>query len=216
MSAQAARPSRPNRSLRLAIAIVAAVVLLAAMVYDTKVLKIGSSESAQPGAFSPAAYGASEFPKVQGAIDGRAIDAATLASAIAKDPAAAAKQYGVTSGTGTIYPVKFSGVAGKNDFGVYDVTVPGLPDTIHVRVQTGPAIMGTDLRDATGTISFGQFTNQIEYQNAGAALNKEMKKQILSKLDTANLTGKTLSVVGVFPSSDTNNWLVTPVRMEVK
>ena len=76
--------------------------------------------------------------------------------------------------------------------------------------------MGTDLRDGTGTISFGQFTNQIEYQNAGSALNKEMKKQVLSKVDTANLTGKTISVVGVFQLTDPSNWLVTPVKMNVK
>ena len=42
-------------------------------------------------------------------------------------------------------------------------------------MQTGPAINGTDLRDAPGEIKFGQFTNQIEYQNAGAALNNAMK-----------------------------------------
>ncbi len=83
-------------------------------------------------------------------------------------------------------------------------------------MQTGPAIMGTDLRDGTGTIQFGQFTNQIDYQNAGSALNKEMKKQVLSKLDTADLTGKTVSVVGVFQLTDPAKWLVTPVSLEVK
>ncbi len=83
-------------------------------------------------------------------------------------------------------------------------------------MQTGPAIMGTDLRDGTGTIQFGQFTNQIDYQNAGSALNKEMKKQVLSKLDTTDLKGKTVSVVGVFQLTDPAKWLVTPVSLEVK
>jgi ABC-type branched-subunit amino acid transport system ATPase component len=58
-------------------------------------------------------------------------------------------------------------------------------------VQTGPAINGTDLRDATGTIEFGQFTNQIEYQDAGSAINNEMKKAVLAGLDPSALTGKT-------------------------
>jgi predicted lipoprotein len=83
-------------------------------------------------------------------------------------------------------------------------------------VQTGPAINGTDLRDATGTITFEQFTNQIDYQNAGSALNKEMKAQVLSKIDNGNLTGKTLSVVGVFQLINPNSWLVTPVRLDVQ
>ncbi len=67
-----------------------------------------------------------------------------------------------------------------------------------IRVQTGPAVNGTELRDATGEIQFGQFKNQIEYQNAGAALNNEMKKQVLQCVDVENLNGKTVSVVGVF------------------
>lgn len=218
MSVQAARPTKrtSRRHLRMAVTAVAAVILLAAMVYDTRFIKIGSKESAQPGTFSPAAYGAETFPKIQSAVETRAVDAATLAAAIAKDQAGAAKQYGVATGTGPEFPVKFTGVAGKNDFGVYDVAVPGLPDSLHIKVQTGPAIMGTDLRDAPGTISFGQFTNQIEYQNAGSAINKEMKKQVLSKIDTANLTGKTISVVGAFQLTDPNNWTVTPVKLDVK
>ena len=91
-----------------------------------------------------------------------------------------------------------------------------MPSTLVVRVQTGPAINGTDLRDATGTIAFGQFVNQIDYQNAGSALNKEMKKQVLSKIDTATLTGKTISVVGAFKLINPNNWLVTPVKLDVQ
>ena len=85
-----------------------------------------------------------------------------------------------------------------------------------VRIQTGPAINGTELRDATGTVSFGQFTNQIEYQNAGSALNNEMKKAILAPIDTDALAGKTVSVVGAFRLINPKSWLVTPVRLEVQ
>ncbi len=112
--------------------------------------------------------------------------------------------------------VKFTGVVGKGDFGTYDVRVAGLPKSLTVHVQTGPAIIGTDLRDATGTINFGQFTNQIEYQNAAAALNKQMKKDVLAKLDTSNLTGKRIAVVGVFQLTDPSSWLVTPVKLDVR
>ncbi len=208
------RRTRPG--VRLAVAAAAALVLLVAMGVSTKVVRIGSAASAVPGAFSAPAYGTAEFPKVQSAIEAKAVDASVLAAAIAKDKDAAAAQYGVAAGVGPEIPVKFTGVAGKEDSGVYDVGVEGVPNTTTIRVQTGPAIMGTDLRDGTGTISFGQFTNQIEYQNAGSALNKEMKKQVLSKVDTGNLTGKTVSVVGVFQLTDPANWLVTPVKMDVK
>jgi predicted lipoprotein len=85
-----------------------------------------------------------------------------------------------------------------------------------VRVQTGPAINGTDLRDAPGTIAFGDFSNQIDYQNAASALNDQLKKQVLSKVDAASLTGKTVSIVGAFQLINPNAWLITPVSLEVK
>jgi predicted lipoprotein len=207
---------RVKPSARLLIASAATAILLAAMAIDTKVVKIGSAADVQPGVFSAAEFGKSEFPKIQSAIENRAVDAAAIASAIAKDQAAAAKQYGVEAGVSSEISVKFTGVVGKGESGVYLVAVEGVPTTLLVSVQTGPAINGTDLRDATGTIAFGQFVNQIDYQNAGSALNKEMKKQVLSKLDVGNLTGKTISVVGAFKLTNPNSWLVTPVKLNVQ
>jgi predicted lipoprotein len=203
-------------SIRTIVVAIAALVLIVAMALDTKVVPIGSD--AQPAAFSPDAFGQSEFPKIQAGIEARAVDAQTLAAAIMKDKEAAAKQYGIasSSGVGAEMSVKFTGVVGEGKSGVYVVAVQGIPDTITIKVQTGPAINGTSLRDATGTIQFGQFVNQIEYQNAGAALNKEMKKQVLAKIDTANLTGKTIAVVGAFKLINPKNWLVTPVKLDVQ
>jgi predicted lipoprotein len=218
MTVHAAAPMRPRSKsgLRLVIGSAAALVLIAAMALDTKVVRIGSPADAQPNVFSPEAFGASEFPKIQAAVEARAVGADKLAAAIAADKDAAGKQYGVPGSLGPEFSVKFTGVAGTGKSGVYAVTVPDVPDAVLIRVQTGPAINGTDLRDATGTITFGQFTNQIEYQNAGSALNKEMKKQVLSKIDNSNLTGKVLSVVGVFQLINPKAWLVTPVKLDVQ
>ncbi|SAL36370.1 hypothetical protein AWB69_03470 [Caballeronia udeis] len=208
---------RSRRSVHIAIEVVLLVILIVAMALSTKVVKIGSAGDTQVKTFDPAAYGESQFPKTQAAIEGRAVSADTLAAAIAKDQDAAGKQYGVAGGgIGPEISVKFTGVAGSEDAGIYTVKVPNVPDSVIIRVQTGPAINGTDLRDATGTISFEQFTNQIDYQNAGYAINTAMKKAVLSKVDTAKLTGKTISVVGVFQLINPNGWLVTPVKLDVK
>jgi predicted lipoprotein len=94
--------------------------------------------------------------------------------------------------------------------------VEGLPPELTVRVQTGPALNGTDLRDATGQIEFGQFRNQIEYQDAGSAINNEVKTAVLGGIDPASLSGKTVSVIGVFKLVNPKNWVVTPVRFDVK
>ncbi len=206
---------RGKLDMRRAVGSGAVLVLLAAMAIDTKVVKIGSAEDVQAGVFSAASYGKAQFPKVQSAIESRAVDAAVLAAALAQDPAAAETRYGVPAPAGPEYSVKFTGKMGKQDFGVYDVAIPGVPETIHVSVQTGPAINGTDLRDATGVIKFGDFSNQIDYQNAGSALNNEMKKEVLSGIDASDLTGRTISVVGAFEPSDPAEWVVTPVKLTV-
>ncbi|AAX75801.1 MULTISPECIES: DUF2291 family protein [Brucella] len=218
MSAQtsqvSAKPTtRPSRAALWSV--IAAVVVIGAIGFDTKVVKIGSDADVRQQVFSPAAYGASEFPKVKASIEQRAVDAVEVGNALAADKAAAGKKYGVGS-VNPVIPVKFTGTVEERKANYNVVKVDGMPEGMVIRVQTGPAVNGTELRDATGEIQFGQFKNQIEYQNAGAALNNEMKKQVLQGVDVENLNGKTVSVVGVFKVVNPKNWLVTPVELEVK
>lgn len=207
-------PVRSNRRRLLAGGLV--LLVLAAIAADTKVVRIGSEQDVANEVFSPESFGAAQFPKIKAAILERAVDAKTLGEAVMADKAAAAKQYGVAAGIGSVIPVTFSGVVGDGKAGIYNVAVDGLPPDIKIRVQTGPAINGTDLRDATGEIAFGHFKNQIEFQNAGAAINTEMKKEVLAGLDTSALTGKTVSVTGAFTLVNPKNWLVTPVELKVQ
>ncbi|ENP56086.1 hypothetical protein C029_02288 [Brucella abortus 88/19] len=218
MSAQtsqvSAKPTtRPSRAALWSV--IAAVVVIGAIGFDTKVVKIGSDADVRQQVFSPAAYGASEFPKVKASIEQRAVDAVEVGNALAADKTAAGKKYGVGS-VNPVIPVKFTGTVEERKANYNVVKVDGMPEGMVIRVQTGPAVNGTELRDATGEIQFGQFKNQIEYQNAGAALNNEMKKQVLQGVDVENLNGKTVSVVGVFKVVNPKNWLVTPVELEVK
>lgn len=205
-----------GKLLRSVILVGAAAVLIVAMAMDTKVVQIGSAEDVRTDKFSPEAYGEAEFPRVQEEIEARAVEASTLAKAIEEDKAAATEKYGVAGGIGGYFSVRFTGVVGEGKSGIYEVAVDDLPQDLLIRMQTGPAINGTELRDATGTIKFGQFTNQIEYQNAGAALNNEMKTQVLAPVDTGELTGKTVSVVGAFTLINPKSWLITPVRLDVQ
>ncbi|PYE84839.1 DUF2291 family protein [Pseudoroseicyclus aestuarii] len=209
--------ARPARSgLRIGIGAVALIALLAAMALDTTVVRDGSDLDLQAQGFSPEAYGAETFPVIQASVQERAVEAPTLAEAIATDKAAAGEEYGVPGGIGPVFPVSFTGTVLEGSAGIYAVAVDGVPDDVTIRVQTGPAINGTDLRDSTGEITFGQFTNQIEYQDAGAAINDAMKEQVLAPLDTSDLTGSTIAVTGVFKMINPANWLVTPVEMAVQ
>ena len=195
---------------------VAALALVGVMAWDTKVVTIGSDEDVQADVFSAESFGAEEFPRVRSVIEDKAAEAPALAEAIEADKDAAVEQYGTPSGIAPVMSVSFTGTVGEGKSGIFDVAVDGMPDDTRIRVQTGPAINGTDLRDAPGDIAFGQFTNQIEYQNAGAALNNEMKVEVLEGLDREALTGKTVTVTGVFRLINPANWLVTPVRFEVQ
>ncbi len=209
--------AKPTGSkLTIVAGIAAAVIVIGAIAADTKVVKIGSEHDVHEQGFQADSYGAEEFPKVQSDVEKRAVDAVTLANAILADKKAAGQKYGVATTTGPVLPVSLTGTFGERKANTNEFKIDGMPDGITVRIQTGPAINGTDLRDATGRIEFGQFTNQIEYQDAGSAINNEMKKATLGSLDPEKLTGKTATVVGVFKLINPKNWLVTPVKVDVK
>lgn len=192
------------------------VILLVAIALDTTVVRIGSEEDVRAAEFSPEAFGEAEFPRIQAAIETDAVDAVTLLDAINEDRDAATERYGEPGSVGPVFPVYFTGVVGEGRSGIFPVTVEGIPEDLLIRVQFGPAINGTEVRDATGTIAFGDFTNQIEYQDAGTALNNQVKALVFADLDRDNLTGKTVSVVGVFRLVNPASWFVTPVRLEIE
>ncbi|GES48716.1 lipoprotein [Rhizobium sp. NBRC 114257] len=214
--AQYATAKPTGSKLKIVAGIAAVVIVIGAIAADTKVVKIGSEHDVREQGFQPETFGATEFPKVQADVEKRAVDAVTLASAVMADKKAAGEKYGVATTTGPVLPVSLAGTFGERKANLNEFKVDGIPEGITIRVQTGPAINGTDLRDATGKIEFGQFTNQIEYQDAGSAINNEMKKATLGSLDPEKLTGKTATVVGVFKLINPKNWLVTPVKVDVK
>jgi predicted lipoprotein len=217
-STRTARSGRnTNRKRNPTIATVAVLaVLLVAMGLSTKVVGADSDLGAGPEAFSAEAWGAENFPTIQEGIAERAVPADELAAAILADPAAAGAEYGVDAGTGPEISTTFTGTVGAGQAGIYPVTVEGVPSDVLIRIQTGPAINGTDLRDATGTVEFGQFTNQIDYQDAASALNEQLKATVLDGIDTTALEGETVEVTGAFQLINPAGWLVTPSDLVVQ
>ncbi len=192
------------------------MVLLVAMALSTKVVGKGSSLSEANQAFNPAKFGAKEFPVQQRFIADHAVPAATLAPALKADQQAASKKYGVAvnGGATTELPVTFSGVVGKvPPAGYTPVKVKGLQG-VSVNVQLGPAIVGTDLRDASGKFELGDFENQIAFQNAATAVNEESKK-MLARAGAPDLSGKTVTVTGVFAPVNPALWNVTASELKV-
>ncbi len=198
----------------ITVGVIAAV--LVGMALGTRVVSADDPLLLGEEEFSAESFGAEQFEIVQEEVVDLAVDATVVAAAIAEDADAAAQQYAVPSSGGPVFSVSLTGVVGEGQSGIYEVAVEGLPDDLLVRVQTGPAINGTELRDATGAFEFGQFTNQIAYQDAAAALNDELKLQVLADVDTADLTGSTISLTGAFTLVNPAAWLVTPVEVTVQ
>jgi predicted lipoprotein len=221
MSTATAPPQKRNKTVFTPARLITAgivLVLLILMLLSTKILTGKEATEAAPGTFSPTSYAQQKFgSEIAPDIIKRAADLTTVQKAIDADPAAAAKQYGVVAGSSpAVYSVKFTGTAGAPDAnGQMPVQVPGTLPDIKVLVQMGPAIGGTAIRDATGKVQFSQFKNQIDYQNVGAELNKQVKEQVLVKVDKAALAGKKVSVVGAFTFINPAAYIVTPVKIDV-
>lgn len=191
------------------------VAVVAAMALDTKIVKIGSEHDAREKQFSAERYGENTFPKIKSYVESHSVDAVELANALKANQQEAVKKY-ATSTTLPVFPIRFTGTLGEGKSGIFTLNIEGLEEGVKVRLQTGPVLTGTELRDVSGNIQFGDFTNQIEYQNAGMAINQALKVSLLDKLDQATLAGKHAEGVGVFRLLTPNNWLVTPVILEVK
>lgn len=172
------------------------------------------------GPFSAVAYAQGIFAsKILPTVQDKAIDAATLLSAIKADPEAAGAKYGKRSGVGAPYAflIKGSGTVSKVDStdptGPVTVLLDGGAGTI--TIATGPVLLGTDLRDAVGFIDFGQFSNQIDYADVATQINAQVKTVVLAKVDRATLTGKKIRFAGAFSLSDPSAVVVIPTTLTV-
>ncbi|MER9137047.1 DUF2291 family protein [Mesorhizobium sp. M0830] len=84
------------------------------------------------------------------------------------------------------------------------------------RVQIGPAVRGTALRDSLDFIQFNDFTNQIDFAQFGKAFNSHADKMVLSKLPRHALEGRSAKVLGAYTlGSGQDLPLVTPAEAEI-
>lgn len=214
MSVGTTKPARKLRP-RTIVLIAAIAAVLVAMFFGTKVVS-GEEAAADSGRFDPAAYADEKWDsEILPELLDRATPLIPLTEQIAADPAAAATEHGAVEGSSApVYTVTFTGVAGAVEGGLMEVTVDGLPAG-QVRVQMGPAINGMAIRDGSGLVHFPQFTNQIDYQDAGTALNEKVKTTVLAEVDAASLEGKTVTMTGVFQYVNPASFLVTPITIAV-
>ena len=152
----------------------------------------------------------------------KAVDAAVLLPEIKANPDAAGQKYGRREATNPFnYLIKGTGkvttVNTESRAGTMTVEVSNQTDQQTISLQIGPVIIGTALRDATGLISFNQFTNQIDYADVSKEINSRAIKEALAGKDPASFAGKTVQFFGAFTSDpkSTSPIRVTPIKLEI-
>jgi len=155
--------------------------------------------------------------KIVPTVHDKAVDVTTVAAAIAKDPAAAGRQYGHQSGTGSPFAYLVKGEGTVTDI---DTSVPTGPMTVEVgdtkvTIATGPVIAGTAIRDAVGFIAFGDFTNQIDYADVANQINAKVKTDVIAKVDVKAAKGKKVAFYGAFSALSPGTMFVVPTELSL-
>lgn len=206
---------RSTLSRRLILTAVVLVVLIS-MGLGTKIVGKEEAKSAESSGLDPAKFAKDKFSSVIAPqIIKQATDIAVVAKAIDADPAAAAKKYGKQEGSSApVYSVTAKGTAGEATAdGLMQIDVKGMPADVKVYVQMGPAINGTSIRDATGTVHFQQFVNQLDYQSSATELNNQVKATVLKGVAAKSLRGKPITATGAFQFGNPAAYIIVPVKI---
>lgn len=182
----------------------------------------GGTET-QIGAFNPDKMVADIWDaKVLSYLAGKAGDFTEVRALEASDLAAAGAKYGHKEKVGSspwTLVVKLEGkVTAANTASraaTVDVDADG-DGKADATVQIGPAMRGTALRDSLDSVSFSQFTNQIDFAQFGKAFNTHANKTFLEKLPRDKLIGATVSITGAYQHGVSSGLpLITPARFEI-
>jgi predicted lipoprotein len=144
-------------------------------------------------------------------------------TAAAQSAEAAGKRYGYKEeGAGSPWTVivridgKIVAANTESRAGTMDVDADG-DGKADARIQIGPVMRGTAIRDSLDFVSFNQFTNQIDFAQFGKAFNLYVDKTVTSKLPRDGLVGKSAEILGAYPLGPSGDVpLVTPVEIELK
>lgn len=205
--------SRLSRLIVLAV-IAALVVAIGA---STKWLTPAQVEALTPKAFNPSTFAAEKFPEITTKVVAKAVDATELTQALSANASEAGKKYGIGNDSGRYtIPVKVTAKVASVD---ENFVLLDTPDIVgyKVRIPLNAALSGTPIRDVTGDINYGDFTDQTTYQFVANELRAQMIKQVIDPLDKAALSGKTVTLYGAWATGGAPGQLIIqPVKIEVK
>jgi len=223
---QTAVATHERQKIQRRIAVLAGLILLGILLVLKPPFVIRPLPGRAQTGSQPAQSAAARFvdpiwaTKVLPTIQQKAQDIARLLPEIRADPNAAGQKYGRREATNPYnYMVKGTGkvteMHTESQAGTATIEIPGLGEK--VALQIGPVVRGTALRDATGAVSFNQFTNQLDYADVSKEMNARALKAAFASLEPNSIAGKTITFLGAFtfdPHSK-SPVLVTPVKIDL-
>ncbi|MCV9966784.1 DUF2291 family protein [Pararhizobium sp. BT-229] len=191
-----------------------------------KIIKTPTAEEAAEaasGGFNPDRQVAEIWDrKVIPFLEKRAGPFQEVSSLTASDLDAAAAKYGHKEKDGTAPWTFAAKVAGtiikaetKSRAAYLDTDVDG-DGKADVRIQIGPVIKGTAIRDSLDFVNFNEFKNQIQWAEFGKAFNIHVNGLTLEKLSREGLEGKKVQALGAYPLPSTGQpALLTPATITI-
>ena len=187
------------RTRRLVLGGGTALIVLLFVFGNTTFLSDAEVAAEAPKEFSLTDFAQTNLPIIAEEIKAKAVDITLIADAADKDIVAAGAQYGRDLGNKSfVFAVKTTAKVKSVDENFIVLDVPGASAQDTFNIPIGLALSGNPLRDVTGKITFGDFYDQTQYQDAASALKDLVRSTIIDKLDLKSLPGKTLEIYGAW------------------
>lgn len=215
-------------------AVAVAAFLVVSVLFGFTVVSV-EEEAALTEEFDPVAFVDDNWEAIQTAIRDNAVPLADVLNRIEPGPdgriatdelTPVAEELGlITTGDAHVYRVNATGTVTDVDTetsrGSIGLAVDGYEGPIDVRVWIGPRLPSDDssIRDGTGFIEFGDFTDQTQYGQVAREINLRVVDD-LEGVDFQALEGQTVDLTGAFtlrtfnqPTIDVSQISLVPIEV---
>jgi len=175
------------------------VVLVVAMVLNTRFLTPQEVAAIAPKAFDPAQIATDLYAKAQSGLTAGAAPLGQVVPAFQSDVKAAANTFKATSPNegAYVFPVTATATVTEATATALKLQVDGVPAQTQILVPLTTAVNGAAVRDGMG-FTFGQAPDQTRYQYVADELRKLMLAALATAVpDPAAVQGKKVTVLGV-------------------
>lgn len=175
-------------------------------------------QTEQRAVFDGAAYARNFWDQKLIPATATATDASELSAALARDYAAAQKQFGHSPGfsSTTSFFIKGSGRITAVEKDTVHVALDGTTNAPVIELSTG-LIFGNVVRDASGLLNASDFPNSQDFNAIAAGLNHIVETNVIPALRAQAVVGKTIRFIGgveLDEDSKTDPWTVVPVKID--